>query len=369
MEVNQKSNLARKGINQLKAYVPGKPVEEVKEEYGLTEIIKLASNENPFGTSPQAIEAIKQALLDTHFYPEGSSRLLRKKIAGNFNIDEEMVIVSNGADNIISIIVQALLNEGEEVITGETTFAAYESTTRIMGGIIIKVPLRNFHYDLSAIAERISGKTKLIFICNPNNPTGTMVTAAEVENFMKQVPDHCVVVFDEAYAEFVTAENYPRTIDYIQAGKNVLLVRTFSKIYGLAGLRVGYAVGPKFLIDIIRKVAEPFSTNRLAQTGALAALNDKEFVQMVLTENQKGQQYLCNEFSKLGLPYCPSFTNFIFVNLGMNAQLVFKKLLARGIIIRPGDIWNLPEYARITIGTADQNRKLVEALKNIINGK
>jgi histidinol-phosphate aminotransferase len=358
----EKTSLARCGISELLAYVPGKPAEEVKEEYGLTEIIKLASNENPLGTSPKAIEAMRQEVFNINLYPEGSSRLLRQKIAENFKIDEDMVILSNGADNVLTLIGQAYINEGDEVITGEPTFAAYEIATRIMGGNIIKVPLSNFTFNLTAIAERISPKTKIIFICNPNNPTGTIVTDAEIKNFLKKVPDDCIVVFDEAYAEYVTEKDFPQTISYIREGKNVILVRTFSKIYGLAGIRVGYAIGPKRLIDMLRKVVEPFSTNKLAQTGALAALEDHNFINTVLETNKKGKQYLNYEFLKLGMSCCPSHTNFLFVNLNMDAQLVFQRLLEKGIIIRPGGIWKLPQFARVTIGTMDQNKKLIESL-------
>ncbi|HHT62402.1 MAG TPA: histidinol-phosphate transaminase [Clostridia bacterium] len=366
MKEAKKPDFDRNGVKDLRPYVPGKPAEEVKKEYGLTEIVKLASNENPIGTSQKAIEAIRAEIFNVNFYPEGSSRLLRQRIAENFNINEEMVILSNGADHVLNLIGQAFINEGDEVITGDPTFVVYETTTKIMGGKVIKVPLSNFTYNLSAIAEKISQKTKLIFICNPNNPTGTIVTEAEVKKFLEKVPEHCVVVFDEAYAEYVREKNYPQTVNYIRQGKNVILVRTFSKIYGLAGLRVGYAVGPKHLIDILRKVAEPFSTNRLAQAGALAALDDKDFIDMALDVNEKGKRYLCNELLKLGMSCCSSYANFLFVNLGINAQLASQKLLEKGIIIRPGSLWGLTNFARITIGTMDQNKKLIESLNSII---
>jgi len=361
------TNLARHGINDLIAYVPGKPVEEVKREYGLSEIIKLASNENPLGTSPKALEAMKQAINDCCLYPEGSSIMLRQKVAASFGINEDMVIFGNGADNILLMIAQSFINEGEEVIIGDPTFSVYETVTRIMGGKVVKVPLQGYTHDLPSITEKINEKTKIVFVCNPNNPTGTIVTEEQVERFMDLVPSRCVVVFDEAYAEFVNQQHYPQTIKYIQEQKNVLLVRTFSKIFGLAGVRVGYAVGPKHLIDILRKVVEPFPVNRLAQAGALAALDDTEFVHKVLEVNQKGREYLYEQFSQLDMPYCPSQTNFIFVNLGMDSQYVFKKLLEKGIVIRPGNIWSLPDFARITIGTMEQNEKLIAALTEIKN--
>lgn len=361
------TKLVRKGINELIAYVPGKPMEEVQKEYGLTEIIKLASNENPLGTSPKALEAMHQALGETNLYPEGSSRKLRQKVAANFEIDENMVIFSNGADNILLLIAQGFISEGDEVIIGDPTFSVYESVTKIMGGKLIMVPLQNSTYDLAAIAQQITDKTKLIFICNPNNPTGTIVTEEEVARFMDVVPTDCVVVFDEAYAEFAGDKNFPQTIKYVNAQRNVLIVRTLSKIFGLAGARVGYAIGPEHLIDILRKVVEPFPVNKLGQAGGLAALGDTEFFNQVLDVTNQGKEYLYQEFSKLGMAYAPSNTNFIFVDLGMDGQVVFKKLLEKGIIIRPGNIWNLPTSARITIGTMEQNEKFIKALKEVVN--
>lgn len=361
------TKLARKGIDELIAYIPGKPMEEVQQEYGLTEIIKMASNENPVGTSPKAIEAMIQALRDTNLYPEGSSRKLRQRVAANFGIDENMVIFSNGADNILALIGQGFIDEGDEVIIGDPTFSVYETVTKIMGGKIIKVPLKEFTYDLTAIAQKITNKTKLIFICNPNNPTGTIVTEEETARFMELVPEHCVVVFDEAYAEFVGDKSYPQTIKYVKAQRNVLIVRTLSKLYGLAGIRVGYAIGPEQLMDILRKVVEPFPVNRLAQAGGLAALDDTEFLQKVVSLTEQGRQYLYQEFTKMGMAYALSNTNFILVNLGLDAQTVFKELLKKGIIIRPGNIWGLSTYARITIGTMEQNEKLIKALNEIVS--
>ncbi|ATW27490.1 histidinol-phosphate transaminase [Candidatus Formimonas warabiya] len=361
----EKKALARRGIDGLAAYVPGKPVEEAIREYGLKEMIRLASNENPLGTSPKALEAMKQALDDAYLYPEGSSTELRRKVAATFGIEADMVIFGNGADNILLMIAQAFIDEDDEVIVGDPTFSVYETVTRIMGGRVVKVPLRDFTYDLSAIVRKITPQTKLIFVCNPNNPTGSLVTEKEVAQFMDQVPAHCVVVFDEAYAEFVQERNYPQTIRYIHHQKNVLMVRTLSKIFGLAGVRIGYALGPQKLINVLCKVAEPFPVNRVAQAGGLAALDDGEFVKRVLEVNEEGKHYLYEQFSQLGMSYVPSHTNFVFVHLGMDGKLAFQKLWEKGIVIRPGDIWNLPEFSRITIGTAEQNEKLVKALAMI----
>lgn len=366
MDIEAGAKFARNGINELIAYVPGKPVEEVVKEYGVTEIIMLAANENPLGTSPKAKEMMQQMISNVYMYPEGSSFALREKIAANYGINDNMVILGNGADNILFMIAQAFVNQGDEVIIGDPTFSVYETTTLIMGGNVVKVPLKDFTYDLSALAERITDKTKLIFVCNPNNPTGTIVSEEEVAKFMDVVPKDCIVVFDEAYLEYVDSSDFPKTIKYVNEQRNVLIVRTLSKVYGLAGLRVGYAVGPEYLIHVLRKVVEPFPVNRMAQAGALGALDDNEFLETVLSVTKEGKEYLIKEFTKLGMAYAPSQTNFVFVDLGVDAQEVAKELLKEGIIIRPGNIWDLPTFARITIGTLKQNEKLIQALTKII---
>jgi histidinol-phosphate aminotransferase len=232
-------------------------------EYGLDEIIRLAFNENPLGTSPKAAEAMKRAVDDIYMYPEGSSIMLRRKVAANFGINEDMVIFGNGADNILLLIAQAFVNEGEEIIIGDPTFSVYETVCTIMGGTIVKVPLKDFTYDLTAIFQKITEKTKLIFICNPNNPTGTIVTEEQVARFMEGVPSRCVVIFDEAYAEFAGEEIIPGRYHMCMKKEMCLMIRTLSKVFGLAGARVGYAIGPKHLMDIMRKVVEPFPVNRL----------------------------------------------------------------------------------------------------------
>ncbi|MGI6678376.1 MAG: histidinol-phosphate transaminase [Dehalobacterium sp.] len=363
---NKEINLARKGIEELIAYVPGKPVEEVAREYGISEIIKLASNENPLGTSPKAVAAMQQVINSVYMYPEGSSPALRERIAENYGIEKDMVIFGNGADNILLLIAQAFINEGDEVIIGDPTFSVYETTTKIMGGRVIKVPLKNFTYDLAGIKGKITEKTKIIYICNPNNPTGTIVYQDEIAQFMSAVPENCLVVFDEAYAEFAQKGNFPQTIQFVKDQRNVLIVRTFSKVYGLAGVRVGYAVGPRHLLQILNKVVEPFPVNKFAQAGALGALEDQEFLNEVLQVTEEGKKYLYQELTKMRMTYAPSFTNFVFVDLKRDAQEITQKLIERGIIIRPGHIWGLPTCARITIGTMSQNKKLIESLREIV---
>ncbi|MBE3114896.1 MAG: aminotransferase class I/II-fold pyridoxal phosphate-dependent enzyme, partial [Actinobacteria bacterium] len=272
--MKKEKSLVRKGILDLKPYIPGKPIEDVKRELGLKEVIKLASNETSVGPSPLAIEAIKKEVENINFYPEGSSRLLREKIAHKLNIDKEMIIIGNGADNVIDLVGMAFINEGDEVITGEITFPAYETTTKIMGGKLISVKLKDFSFDLEKIAQRINEKTKIIFICNPNNPTGTIVDKEAVDRFIKQVPEDVIVVFDEAYYDYVKDKDYSDSLSYILKGKNVIVLRTFSKIAGIAGVRIGYGMAKHELIGYLNRVVKPFTTNRLAQVAALASLDD-----------------------------------------------------------------------------------------------
>jgi len=365
--MEEEKNLARKGILDLKPYIPGKPIEEVKRELGLKEVIKLASNETSVGPSPLAVEAIKKEVENINLYPEGSSRLLREKIAHKLKIDKEMIIVGNGADNIIDLAGTAFINEGDEVITGGITFPAYETITKIMGGKLILVKLKDFRFDLEGIIQRINEKTKIIFLCNPNNPTGTIVYKKAVDKFIKQVPENVVIVFDEAYYDYVEDKNYPYSLSYVLERKNVIIVRTFSKIAGIAGIRVGYGIAKPELIDYLRCVVSPFPTNRLAQVAALASLDDEEHYRKVLKTNQKGKRYLYRVLKKLGFFYVPTETNFIFLDLKEDSEIVFEKLLKKGVIVRPGKIYGCPNFIRVTIGTAYENRRFIQTLKEVMD--
>jgi len=365
--MEKEKSLMRKGILDLRPYIPGKPIEEVKRELGLKEVIKLASNETSIGPSPLAVEAIKKEVENINLYPEGSSRMLREKIAQKLKIDKEMIIIGNGADNIIDLIGMAFINEGDEVISGEITFPAYETITRIMGGKLIPVKLKNFRFDLDKIAQRISEKTKIIFLCNPNNPTGTIVERKEVADFMEKVSQDVVVVFDEAYYEYVEEKDYPDSLSYVLEGKNVIIIRTFSKIAGIAGVRVGYGIAKTELVGYLRRVMSPFPTNRLAQVAALASLNDEEHYRKVLKTNQEGKKYLYRKLKELGLFYLPTETNFIFIDLKEDSKIVFKKLLKKGIIIRPGETWDCPNFIRVTIGTTYENQRFVKTMKEALN--
>lgn len=358
----------RKGILDLKAYVPGKPIEEVQEELGLTDVAKLASNETPIGPSPKAVLAAEEELRKANLYPEGPCTLLRRKMSKRLDITDDMITFSNGADNCIVLACSAFINEGDEIVMGDPSFFTYQLYAKILGGRIINVKLKNHVHDLSAMLKEVGKKTKMVFVCNPNNPTGTMVKKDELDYFVSKLPDHTILVVDEAYFEFASDKDYPDSLDYIKKGHNVISMRTFSKIFGIAGLRIGYALGCQEFISAMNRVREPFPVSRVAQAGALAALEDKEYRESVLKNNEEGKAYLYNEFETMGFPYAPSQTNFIFVDIKMDSQKVFQSLLKKGIIIRPGNLWDCPTFVRITIGTMEQNRAFIKALKEEYNG-
>ena len=314
-----------------------------------------------------AIEAIKKEAENINIYPEATSRLLREKLSLKLKIDKEMIIFGNGADDVIDLVGMAFINKGNEVITCETTFPAYRTAVKIMGGKLISVKLKDFRFDLGEIVKRINEKTKMIFLCNSNNPTGTILTKEEINRFMEKIPKYIIVVFDEAYHDYVENKNYTNGLSFVSEGKNVIVVRTFSKIAGIAGVRVGYAIAKPELIGYLRRVVNPFTTNRLAQVAALASLDDEEHYKKVLKSNQEGKKYLYKELKKLGLFYLPTEANFIFIDLKEDADIVYEKLLKKGVIIRPGKIYGCPNFIRVTIGTAYENQRFIKAIREIKN--
>ena len=357
----------QRGLDAIMPYVPGKPIEEVQREYGLTDVIKLASNENPMGPSPKAIAALKDALRGLNLYPDGQSYYLRQALAPRLGVKPEQVIVGNGADGIIMQTCMAYLDEGDEVIVSQSSFPIYDTFTHVMRAKLVKTPLKNYGLDLDAMSAAITPKTKLIFVCNPNNPTGTMNTAAEVEAFMDKAPDDALIVFDEAYYEFVDSTDYPDALRYAQEGrKNALIMRTYSKIYGLAGIRLGYAVADPEVLAPLNKIKEPFAVNLLAQVAGIAALEDQECLKASLAANHAGRLYLYREFERLGLFYLKSHTNFVLVKIGPQAGPVAQELLKRGVIVRPCNGYDLPEFLRITVGSTEQNARLIEALESVM---
>lgn len=357
--------LARKGILKIASYIPGKSIEEVQKEYGAKRWVKLASNENLLGPSPKALEAVRRELPNTHFYPEGPSPLLRQALARIFSLAEANIVTSNGADNLILMIANAFINEGDEVIMADPTFPVYTNVTQIMGGKPIRVRLKDYTHDLDGMLQRVTRRTKLIFVCNPNNPTGTIVTEPSLNRFLSRLPGRVIVILDEAYGDFAEASFYPSGLDYVKGGKQVIALRTFSKVYGLAGLRIGYAIGREDLIHCLYQVRDPFPVHRLAQVAAVAALEDTEHILKSIQLVYEGRRYLYKELDRIGIRYVPSEANFIFVDFERDIEQIFQTLLREGIIIRPGRSWGYSTCGRVTIGRMADNRRFIKALKKI----
>jgi len=349
-------------IQSLKPYAPGKPIEELERELGITGSIKLASNENPIGPSPKAVEAIAKLLGGLHRYPDGAGFYLKKAISDKFGLPVEGIILGNGSNELLEIIVRTFLLEGENAIMAEPSFVVYKMAAQAAGREKVIVPLKDGLHDLETMADRITEMTKLIFIANPNNPTGTMNTVAQMDSFMKRVPEDVIVVLDEAYYEYVVSDEYPDTLAYLKDGRNIIALRTFSKIYGLAGLRIGYGFAPPALVDLMNRVRQPFNTNSLAQAAALAALGDEGHVEKSRSVNEDGKAYLYKELGRLGVDYVPTQANFIYMDLKQDAGAVNDKLLRQGVIIRPMG----PTQIRVTIGLKEENERFIGALEKVL---
>jgi histidinol-phosphate aminotransferase len=352
-------------IRTLVPYEPGKPIEEVEREIGIANSIKLASNENPLGPSPMALQAMRQKMAQLHLYPDGDCFYLKRALAAKLNVSSEQLIFGNGSNEIIELAIRTFMRPGDEAVMARQAFVVYKLVVQATGGISQEVPLRNFTHDLEAIGAAISAKTRIVFLANPNNPTGTIYRKAEWQAFLEQVPPDVLIIVDEAYFEYVEAADYPNSLHYHQQGKALLTLRTFSKLYGLAGLRIGYGIAEKEIISLMHRVRQPFNVNAPAQWAALAALDDREHVRRSLENNRQGLEYLTLEFARLGLEYVPSHANFILLRVG-NGEDVFNRLLAQGIIVRPMAGYRFPEHIRATIGTMDENRKFIDGLKKAV---
>ena len=352
-------------IKNIAVYQPGKPIEEVKRELGLKDVIKLASNENPLGVSPKALAAIKEQAGKLNRYPEGTCFKLRQRLSKKLNITAGNLLFGNGSDEIIDIIIKTFCRPDEEIITADKTFLEYKIIALQNSRLVRTVALKNLRYDLKEIKRNINTKTKIVFIANPNNPTGTYVKESEIEEFLSGLPQDIIVVLDEAYFEFVEAPDYPVSIDLLKKSPNIIILRTFSKIYGLAGLRIGYAVADKEIIRYLERARQPFNVNSLAQAAAFAALNDTDFITKTIKSTKEGKKYIYEELTKLNIEYIPSETNFVLINLKKDGRDVFQKMLKKGIIIRELKQYNLDNFIRVTIGTMPENRKFIKALRKI----
>ena len=357
----------RPNVLRMHLYQPGKPISTVKRELGLKQVVKLASNENPFGASPKAVEAVKKALHEMNLYPDGAAYDLRHALSVRFGLPMSRIVVGNGSDELIGNIALALIQDQEdEILTGEHSFPRYDAAADLAPCRLVKVPLtRGWRFDLPALAAAITDRTRIIYIANPNNPTGTMVTRDELEAFLDEVPDHVLVVLDEAYFEFARHNReYPDGREYVLQNRNVAALRTFSKAHGLAAVRVGYGFVPEYLADGLERVRAPFSLNSLAQVAGLAALYDDAHVRKTLDNNLEGLANLSLVFQGQGCQVTDSYTNFHFVDLGRPADKVFDALLRRGYIVRP--VGGLPSHIRVTVGTPDENQGFIEAFRAVM---
>lgn len=359
-------NIYNRALKTVIPYVAGKPIEELARETGLSirRIIKLASNENPLGASPKAIEAIKRQLTNINRYPDSNYYELRKKIASKLKLGIESIVPGNGSDELIDCVIKSFSEPGQEILSAESTFLEYEIIAKVNNRKFKAVALRRFRYDLASFARAISKKTRLVFIANPNNPTGTYVAKNEVERFLKQVPGNVITVFDEAYNEFVDTGNFPDTLKYLKK-YNVITLRTFSKIYGLAGLRIGFAATRPEFARAMNTARQPFNVNSLASAAAIAAIDDGEFVKKTTALVWKEKEFLYRKLIEMGIRFIPSAANFILIKVAPNSEDFFAKMLKLGIIVRGMSAYGLKDYIRLTIGTHDENLAFLAGLKTI----
>jgi len=356
---------AHEHIRNLIAYEPGKPVEELARELGLraSDIIKLASNENPLGPSPKALAAMREAIERAHFYPDGGGWNLRGAIADKLRLGRGNVILGNGSNEIIEFIGHAFLRPGDEVVTAGHAFAVYGLMAQLFGATTVEVPDPGFRHDLPAMLAAITPRTRQVFIANPNNPTGTLVGQDEIDRFMDAVPAHVLVIFDEAYHEFL--DEAPDVLKFVREGRNVVVMRTFSKIQGLAGLRIGYALAPEELAGGLQKTRQPFNANAIAQAGATAGIADDEHMRLTRELTHRGRALFEREFGALGLEFVPSSANFVLVRVG-DGDAVFQALLRKGVIVRAMRSYKLPEWIRVSVGTMEQNYRFLAELRTLV---
>jgi len=350
-------------IAALVPYVPGKPIEELERELGIPRAIKLASNENPLGPSPKALAVLGEVGPLLHRYPDGGAHRVRAALADRFKLTPDHVVLGNGSDEILGLLARAFLSPGDHAVMADTTFVIYKMEVMAAHGVPVVVPLKAWRYDLAAMADAVTPTTRLVFICNPNNPTGTMVTAQEVEAFMARLPPDAIVVFDEAYYEYVCDQRFPDSVAYVRANRNAIVLRTFSKIYGLAGLRIGYGLTTPEIAGYLNRVRPPFNANSMAQRASLAALDDDDHVARSRALNQAEMAAVRDGLAALGLDPLPSEANFLFFDVRRDGRGVFDALLRLGVIVRHIDGTML----RVTIGLPEENRAFLAALKTVLS--
>jgi histidinol-phosphate aminotransferase len=362
------TDLVLPSVAALTPYEPGKPIEEVQRELGISHAVKLASNENPLGPSPMAVAAVRTAIGELNRYPDGGSVILTRKIAAHHGVTPEHIFLGCGSVEILNLLAYLFIRPGLNAVTSEHAFAIYELVVAASGGVTRTTPMKDYTFDLDAIGAAIDANTRVIFLANPNNPTGTIYRRDAWERLLGRVPDHTVIVADEAYFEFVRDPDYPNALEYLAAQPKLIVLRTFSKIFGLAGLRVGYGVAHPQMVNLLHNVRQPFNINLLAQAAVLAGMEDHEHVRRTLEVNAQGVAYLEREFRRLKLEFAPTQGNFFLVDVGDGVK-VFNALLRRGVIVRPMHGYKFPRHVRISVGLPEENRKLIEALETVLNAK
>jgi histidinol-phosphate aminotransferase len=350
--------------SRIRPYPPGKPVEEVERELGRT-AIKLASNENPLGPSPKAQEAIRKYLSQVHYYPDGGGYYLRQKLAEIHGLNTDEIILGAGSTDLIELIGKTFLGGGDEAITSESAFYMYRLAIEDMGAGLVLTPMRDMTFDLPAMAHAITQRTKVVYLGNPNNPTGTMFTAEDLDHFLDAIPSRVLVVLDEAYYDYVQRPDYSHSVDYVREGRNVMVLRTFSKVHGLAGIRLGYGMGHRELIECLNRIRSPFNASSVAQVAGLAALDDREHVARSVEMNRQEMKFLTQELTLMCVHYTPSVGNFLLIDTGRDCEEDFIRLLHEGVIVRPMKLYGFPTSLRVTVGLHEENQQFLEALQRV----
>lgn len=365
MEIDFRS-LANRYISNLIPYQPGKPIEELERELGITSAIKLASNENPLGPSPLAIKAAQNVLTKAHFYPDGGCYELKQTLSKFLNVNPDQLTIGNGSENVLEIIAKAYLNEKSSAVVSQYAFITIPLLVKSYGAKLISVPAQNFSHDIPNMIKAIQEDTRIVFVVNPNNPTGTYTNKNDLITLLDSVPAHVLVVVDEAYSEYIDKPDYPNTLELLKKYSNLIITRTFSKVYGLAALRLGFAISSPQIADILNRARLPFNVNSIAAIAAQAALADKDHLSKSIKLNKDGMQQMELALKKMNLEYIPSLGNFITIDVKTNASELYQKLLRQGVIVRPLAAYDMPTFIRVTIGTKEQNERFIEALKKIL---
>lgn len=358
-------DLAPPYIRAMAAYQPGKPISELERELGLKDIVKLASNENPLGASPKALSAIRDVLSEIARYPDGNGFALKQALSARLKINPEQIVLGNGSNDVLELAARAFLSPGTQAIYSQHAFVVYRLATQACGAQGIEAPAKNYGHDTEAMLQAVTAQTRIVFIANPNNPTGTLLSAAELLAFLRRLPKQVLLVLDEAYNEYLPEELKTPSVSWLQEFSNLVITRTFSKAYGLAGLRVGYALAHAGVADLMNRVRQPFNVNSISQAAAVAALDDHEFVKQSYQLNQQGMRQITQSFKRLGIRFIPSYGNFVCLHVG-DASALYQRLLRRGVIVRPIADYGMPEWLRVSIGLPEENEKFLKTLETLM---